>query len=122
MNSDILKNKGIKVTKQRNQIINFLCDNNKVSFKDIVSCNKNIDQSTIYRIIELYLEKEIIVKINNNHNTYYLLNDNHKHYIECIKCHKLEEIDVCPFNLIDLKGYKIKNDETIKGICKYCQK
>lgn len=122
MNNDILKKKGIKVTKQRSQIIDFLINNNPSLFKNIVYYNQNIDPSTIYRIIELFLEKELITKINKHHNTYYVFNnDDHKHYIECIKCHKLTQIDICPYSLIDLKGYKIKSDETIKGICQNCQ-
>lgn len=119
--SDILKEKGIKKTVQRLKIVEYLKKHPRVSIKDILYDNRGIDQSTIYRILELFEEKKIIVKIFDQ-KTYYLFNDcNHKHYIECVNCHEIKEIEVCPFQLIDLEGYQIKNDETIKGLCRKCQ-
>lgn len=122
ISDELLKKKKIKITNQRKQILGYLLAKKRVTMKEIIRDNQEIDQSTIYRIIELFEEKKLILKIIQHHDAYYLVNnDDHKHYIECINCHDLTEIDVCPYNLIDLKGYKIKTDETIKGICKQCQ-
>jgi len=122
MMDDILRRNNIKVTSQRKIILNYLLIKKQATIKEIIDNNHSIDQSTIYRILELFEKKLIVAKISIHHEIYYIVNnDQHKHYIECIKCHDLAEIDVCPYNLVDLKGFKIKSDENIKGICKKCQ-
>ena len=118
----ILKNNKIKVTKPRVLILSCILENNQVTLKEIISKLKNIDQSTIYRTLTLFEDKKIVNKIFNNHETYFKLNNNnHKHYIECIKCHIKQEINECPYNNIALNGFIIKKEETIKGICSKCQ-
>jgi len=122
MIEDILKNNKIKVTKPRILILSYITKNKQVTLKDIINNLQKIDQSTIYRTLTLLEEKMIIIKIFNNHETYFKLNNNnHKHYIECINCHFKQEINECPYNNINLNGFIIKKDETIKGICQNCQ-
>lgn len=122
MIEDILKNNKIKVTNPRILILSYIIKNKQVTLKDIINKLKDIDQSTIYRTLTLFENKNIIKKIFNNHETYFKLNNNnHKHYIECINCHIKQEINECPYNNINLNGFIIKKDETIKGICSKCQ-
>lgn len=122
MIEDILKKNNIKITKQRIKVLSFVIEKEEVTIKDILSNIKDIDTSTIYRILSLFEDKKIISKTVNNHEIYYMFNKNdHKHYIECIECHLKVELDECPYHNIDLKGYKIDNDETIKGLCQNCQ-
>lgn len=121
MIKDILKSKQIKATNQRIMILSFIIRNGHTTIKDINQNFKYIDLSTIYRIISLFDEKNLIKKAVYNHLVYYYFNEEHHHYIECIKCHKKEFLDDCPYRNIDLKGFKINKDEAIKGICKTCQ-
>jgi Fur family ferric uptake transcriptional regulator len=81
----------------------------------------DIDKSTIYRILDLFLKENIIkVEIINNEKNYIINNNEHVHYINCIKCHKKEKIDVCP--LKEIKDFKIvSHNISIDGICKDCQ-
>lgn len=123
MIESILIKKQIKVTNQRKMILNYINNNNNFTIKDIINSIKNINQSTIYRILSLFEEKNIINKVVINNEVYYSLNKiKHEHYIECSKCHKKEKLNGCPYNNFDLKGFKININEPIKGICQSCQK
>lgn len=108
----------IKKTKQRLYIFNYFINNKNIEIKDLIE-NFNYDESTIYRIINLFLEKNIISKKVNNNKIIYNLHSNHKHILKCTKCKKEELID-CPYENIDLKGFKLEN-KVINGICKDCQ-
>ena len=118
---DILNEKKIKKTSSRIEILNYIINKKKVTIKNLLEYAPNINQSTIYRILELFERKKIIIKIFE-HELFYCFNEEeHKHYIECINCHNKEQIDICPYNLVDLKGYKVLKDEIIKGVCHDCQ-
>ncbi len=55
--------------------------------------------STVYRILELFVKKGVIIKTNvmNNEKAVYELNRfKHKHYAICINCRKIIAMDNCP--------------------------
>ena len=89
----MFKNSNLKITKQRKEIIDILVKNN------------------------------ILVKqINYDNQDYYVINEYHKHYIKCIKCNKIKELDNCPFDNIKLSGFEITNHSLkIEGICEDCK-
>lgn len=120
---EVFKNKGIKSTRQREEIYNFVKNYNKeATFKTILE-NCNSDKATIYRIIELFIEKGIFnKKVDYDGNIYYMLNE-HYHYINCIKCHKRTRIEICPMDNIKVDDYIILDHNIeINGICKLCNK
>ena len=63
---DIFREYNIKCTKQRQIILDIIKNNNGITIKEINELvKKEINLSTIYRIIELFLNKEIITKKNS---------------------------------------------------------
>ena len=115
---EILKQNNIKITKQRISILKQL--NDYKTMKDLLKENNDINYSTIYRIIQLFLEKEIIkIEIKNNEKNYIINNKEHVHYLNCIKCHKKEKLDFCPIQQIN-DFQIISHQLTIDGICKDC--
>lgn len=119
---ELLRKNNLKVTKQRLEILNLINElDDNATIKNITNKIK-IDNSTMYRIIELLLEKNIIEKnINYNNEIYFKIRENHIHYIKCIKCHKKEKIEICPIENIEEKGFKIlKHKIEIDGICNDC--
>lgn len=116
---EILKKNNIKITKPRIKILNQL--QKPITIKELYNLNKDIDKSTIYRVLDLFLNKEIIkIEIINNEKNYIINNDEHIHFINCIKCHKKEKLDICPLN--EIKNFKIvSHNISIDGICKDCQ-
>ena len=121
---ELLRKNNLKVTKQRLEVLNLINElDDNATIKNISNKIK-IDNSTMYRIIELLLEKNVIEKnLNYNDEIYFRIKENHIHYIKCIKCHKKEEIEICPIENIEEKGFKILNYKIeIDGICNECNK
>jgi Fur family ferric uptake transcriptional regulator len=116
---NILIDKKIKITKPRLKILNQL--NNYITIKELCDLNKDINKSTIYRILDLFLKENIIkIDIINNEKNYIINTNDHIHFINCIKCNKIEKIDICP--LKEKKDFKIvSHNISIEGICKDCQ-
>lgn len=128
MIEELFKENNLKITNQRKKIINTIIElNDKATIKNIINKNKDIDQSTIYRTIEILINNNIIEKdINYNEEVYYYIKEKHTHYITCIKCHKKEKIDICPIHEVETKlennGYEIIDHKLeIKCICKKCR-
>ena len=122
---ELFKEKGLKLTKHRKQVYNAIDKLEEATLKDIQNkCQNQMNRVTIYRIIELFLEKNIITKNVDNNDIYYSINKHkHEHYIYCVNCHKKTKIDICPIDSIEDKGYKlISHQLKLNGICSECQK
>ncbi|WP_243103891.1 Fur family transcriptional regulator [Clostridium sp. JN-1] len=134
--SKYLKKKGLKVTKARVNILNILLESEKAIsaeyiFEECKSKNENIDLSTVYRTLELFENKNIIIRFNldKQRYVYAIKKEHHKHILKCIMCHKRVEID-CPMQQVkqiiknntgfDLFDEGLKTN--IEGICEECQK
>ena len=126
--NELFKQKGIKLTRQRKEIYNIV-KTNPSTIKEILKKKTNdVDVSTLYRIIDLFIEKEIFMKnVDKSGNVYYTVNDEHVHYINCIKCHKKVKITFCPIDTLadDIKketGYTlISHNMMFDGICPNCE-
>lgn len=127
--------KELKKTKHRLAIFELFQRANKpLSIVEIQNAltknNQEIWLSTIYRILECFLEYNMINKINvlDQDAVYYELNLNqHSHYALCIHCRKVIELDHCPMDLfeesLDKKGFQITGHRMeIYGVCDSCQK
>ena len=131
--SDLLKDKNLKVTKNRKIILENL--NNQESpisaeeLFDKLNKESEIDLSTIYRNLNILEEKNILLKTSNldGLNYYQLNDDDHKHFITCNKCHKKFVIENCPVHdLEDMiekeTGFIIKGHNfEFTGLCPDCQ-
>ena len=76
----------------------------------------------------LFIEKEIFLKyVNKDGQVYYMINEGHVHYINCIKCNERIKIDFCPIdeiskNIYEQSGYTLLSHNIVfDGICKNCQ-
>ena len=125
---------GIKRTKQRENVLQILESSDKpLSAADICSrMEKSGDgawMSTVYRILELFVKRGIVIKTNmmNNEMAVYELNRfKHKHYAVCISCHKIITMDNCPMEkfipkLEDGNFYVMGHNLEIFGLCKDCK-
>lgn len=130
---NILKEKGIKITKGRTEILNILqTSENSLSAEKLYQIcrgnNIDINLSTIYRTLELFEEKEIVEKIpfNDGVFSYKLKGKTHRHHLQCDICHK--EVDIpCPMIQIEeivqnSTGFTLTDhDLVMKGVCKDCK-
>lgn len=120
----LLSDKKLKITRHRLDVLNV------INSLDVEATNKkiledvDIDKSTFYRTIQTFLDNDIIeTSINHRNELYYMLRQEHRHYIKCIKCHKKEEINICPVDDLEKKGFHvIKHKIEIDGICGECSR
>lgn len=117
----LLKQNNLKITNQRIKTLDVIINLDNNATINNIKEKLYFDKSTIYRIINLLMEKNIIEKNIDNKKIYYSLKEEHKHYIKCIKCNKKEEIEECLIKKIENKGYKVLNHKLeIEGICSNC--
>ena len=126
---ELFYTKGIKFTKQRQKIIEVLKNSSEpLSLDEIKTKCKEIDFSSIYRTIKLLIENHIVSEhyFGDKKPKYSLmLSKIHNHFIKCVNCGKIEEIEnVCVINEVNKKtDYKILDHymEFI-GVCPDCSK
>lgn len=126
MIEDLLRNNNIKVTRQRVEILKII---NKLGFdssiKNISNNVSDINQSTVYRILNKFYEDGLVEKvIGLNDEIIYVIIEEDKHFIRCLKCKKIEEVKTCALdhNIENVNGFIIKRHSLIiDGICKKCQ-
>lgn len=120
----LFKLNNLKITKQRLLVVNSIIKlNEKATIKNIIkNTTKEMNKSTVYRVINVLLKNNIIeIDINDNNDNFYKVKEEHIHYIKCIKCNKIEKLKSCPIsNSID--GFDIINHSIrLEGICKNCK-
>lgn len=129
---EILKSLCMKVTKNRLLVLNLLMTSQKpLSVEEIFKKLKNVDQVTIYRILNQFCEKDIIKKIDlRSGKSFFEFQDHHHHHVVCQSCGYLEEIDICLpekfIKKIQHNSEKFKNisDHALEffGVCNKCSK
>lgn len=128
----ILKEKGLKETKTRIEILKLLENESPLSAEQIFENLKDskIKISSIYRNLTTFVDENIIMRtVGLDNISYYQLNkDHHYHQIVCEECGKMKAIDHGP--LIDIEkdienktGFKITSHSfEFSGICDECNK
>lgn len=132
MHDDVLRKNGLKVTESRKSVLNVLEETHEPLTAEIiferVKKQHSLDYSTVYRILSIFAQKNIIIRNAGGDGIfYYQLNDHHhSHYLVCSECHKRVPIDGCPLDeiskkLIENTGFLLKghNLEFI-GECPEC--
>ena len=131
--NDLLKEKNLKVTKNRKIILESLQkEENPISAEELFDKLKReneIDLSTIYRNLNILEEKGVLLKTTNldGINYYQINNSNHKHFLTCNNCHKKFVIEDCPVHELEEKieretGFIINGHNfEFTGLCPDCQ-
>jgi len=127
--------KGLRITRQRQVILDAICQaDGHVSIGEIFyrskKLDKNIDRSTIYRSLDLFVKLGFVIpgeKINGE-QTYEMIKESHHHHLICTMCGNDVEIENKVvdgfFNQLDsVYDYKIVMDHLIVfGVCSMCSK
>lgn len=135
-NLEILNKVGLKKTEIRVLLLDFLSKNKKpISAAQIlIELKKNkLDQVTIYRTLETFLEKGLIKKVETGKREaeYELIDEkNDHHHMICIKCNQIEDFIGCDgLKIVENALKKSKNFKKIShhsfdlfGICNTCDK
>lgn len=135
-NKEILACCGIKNTKQRHLILDCLKSVDKAMTAEEIYFNTNeIDKtmslSTVYRTLEMLLEKEIVIKTlaTEQSKAHYIINEHtHQHHMICIGCKAMTPIEGCPITqfeetLAQQTNFKVMGHHLeVYGYCQACQK
>lgn len=126
---------GVKRTRQREGVLAVLeREKRPMSAAEIcASLEENGEKawlSTVYRILELFVEKDIAVKttVMNSDTAFYELNRHqHRHYAVCIGCHKMIGMHNCPLieftPELDEQGFRVLGHNLeVFGVCEACRK
>jgi Fur family ferric uptake transcriptional regulator len=130
--SQVLRQKGYRLTSQRQQILNALTDHPQ-SVEEVVAVFKQnrttVDKVTVYRTLDCFVDLGIVAKTQFRDKTakYELLNqDNHHHHLVCDNCGSVRDIALNEQALI--KQVSQGSDFQVKshsleffGLCANCQ-
>lgn len=125
---------GVKKTRQRKSVLSILEKSDKpLSAAEICSQMEKDGEaawmSTVYRTLELFVNKDVVVKTNvmNTDMAVYELNHfTHKHYAVCTNCHTIIPMNNCPMDTFTPKledeDFKIMGHNLeVFGFCKNCK-
>ena len=126
---------GCSVTKRRLMLLSFLASQkNPVNIKEIMGQidQKEIDQATVYRILNLFKEKGIVNQIDFHQDAAYFelqSPQNDHHHIICTQCKKVTDFTGCENKKIISNALQqapefatITNHSfELFGICKSCE-
>jgi Fe2+/Zn2+ uptake regulation proteins len=135
----LLKEKGLKVTTQRKEVLDVLLENEgkhlspEEIYNSIKLKNPEIGLATVYRTLILLDSMEVIYKIDLDDNcARYELNrnkeDHRHHHLICTVCGKVQEVEEDLLESLESEIKKKKNftvhDHRVKfyGICGDCAK
>lgn len=129
----LLQEKGLKKTPGRLAILQALkrlsCPVDVQEVIDQLSKeNQEVDQATVYRILDLFVKKGIIVQIDFRDGKYrYELQASHHHHLVCRSCNTVQEISGDLLNVSESQVLKDKDfliqDHTLEffGLCNKCR-
>lgn len=132
----VLMENGLKITKSRQGILRYLFDSKEPLtaekiFLDLKSNEIKVNLSTVYRTLEIFVSKNMILKVPSMENDKMLYEFNsmeHKHYLICERCKKITTIKNCPLGNYEKElekdtGFHIEGHRLyLYGYCKKCQK
>ncbi len=133
---EVLKKEGVKSTRHRYAMLELLeKSKSPLTVEELFILLKektsSINLSTVYRTLETFASKNLVIKSNrvdDGKARYELNHHEHKHHLFCVSCHKLIAIEECPIGeLQQILKKKIDFDVTghnleIYGYCHNCRK
>lgn len=102
----VLKRENLRNTSHRQSILEALeASNEPVSAETLYLTLKgkgiSISLSTVYRALDVLVEKNIIAKTDftdNNRSLFEIRREGHKHHLVCVKCKKVIPVADCPLH------------------------
>lgn len=131
--SDVLRAADLRVTKPRLAVLAFLSIQKRpVSLQRIAAHVKGTNLTTVYRMIETFLEKGILrgCDVGHGHMDYELADLPHHHHVICTSCGLIEEVEECSgddrLHRETLRASKKfvtidAHQSTFYGVCKACE-
>ncbi len=132
---DVIKKCGLKTTKHRISILDIIEQSEQPMtieqvFFRLQKENIFVNLSTVYRVFDIFVKKNIVKKLNissENHSMFEYNRMVHSHYLICLVCKKCLAINHCPIGDYEeslrnetkylIAGHKLE----IYGYCPECR-
>lgn len=120
----------MRLTKYRKEILTILKENKTPMSAELILSSlpeNTMDLSTIYRSLDKLHTAGLISKSVINHTAHYFLtNQEHHHFMICLSCKNMFELDCHIHNMVthvenETKFKIIQHDLTFYGYCVECQ-
>jgi len=112
----------MRMTSQRKAILAYLETTRQPKSAEMIHhalSKHKMNLSTVYRTLDTFFDNGLISKSTLDNTTYYYLNQkDHHHYMICLKCHRMLEIDCQTQH----DFFITHHDLTIYGYCSSCRK
>lgn len=120
-----LSKSGLKCTRQRMNVINVMLESDMPMTADMIfSKTDKVSLSTVYRILEKFMELGIVTRENflGTTETYYeIAAMKHRHYAICLGCHEMRYIDTCPVHDTKINNFTVTGHRLeLFGYCDKC--
>lgn len=130
---DFLRQKGLRITSQRSQILNYLITERnhptaEMIFNALKSTDANLSLATVYNTLDLFITHHLVVNLPGNDDKQHFDYFAHPHYhVICSECGRIE--DVFDFSFEPLlkhaqtnTNYQINHAAVeVFGLCPSCQ-
>jgi len=124
-----LKEKKLKLTPQRELILDIILDAKRcLSVKEVYQKVKEryerVSIDTVYRNLYILRDLGVLREVNIGNNTMYeVKKDSHIHFMRCLTCGNVYELDLCPLDFLgNLKDFEIiEHKIEISGYCRNCK-
>ena len=120
----------LKMTKQREQLLAFLKKQKTPLSAEMIYAKLpmgSMNLSTVYRTLDTFLQYHLVEKTFLDNTAYYKISSpEHKHYMVCLKCHKMIEMDCHVHGIADEDASKhhfqiTSHNLTVYRYCQACQ-
>ena len=130
---DLIRNKGLRVTPARVAVLNVLSDSKHpldiASIWDALSRKRiDADQATVYRIIENFIQKDLILRLQfQEKKFFYEAKREEHHHIVCTNCGKIEDVSKCNIKRLVSEiernsGFRVESHSLeFFGVCEVCR-
>ena len=112
---ELLRNKNLRVTRARVAVLEMLSQRKKpidvIEIENYLDQKKiQVDQVTIYRMLDAFLEKKLITRLDFQEGKfrYEFFSSDHHHLI-CEDCGQIQDIDMCPVEEIENQIARTQN-------------
>jgi len=130
---DAIRDKGLRITAARVAVLDVLSTSLKpLDISGIVAQisrrKVDADQATIYRIIENFIDKGLVTKLQfQEKKFYYEIKGEEHHHAICSKCGKIEDVSKCNIKRLEREisksmGFVVeKHSLEFYGLCTNCK-
>lgn len=129
----MIKNKGLRITPARVAVLSILSESRKpldiASIFNLISKRRvDADQATIYRIIENFIQKDLITRLQfQEKKFFYEAKREEHHHALCTNCGRIEDVSKCNIKRLEVEverntGFIVKSHSLeFYGLCNNCK-